>query len=183
MSASAVAVMKLAGEEAGRLGQDYIGDEHVLLGLLRHGGGLFGGRRHVDGKGLGVDTSRRERGFVAHIRGDRRADTRDAELSNVRTCVGFIVVSGPITSRTSPPEQKPRPAPVMTIARMSGSSLDLRRASWRSSRKVSPSALRRSMSSTGAMGSVSRATGTPASKLTMTSVGIAGALPGSTVHS
>ena len=39
MSASAVAVMQLAGEEAGRLGQDYIGDEHVLLGLLRHGGG------------------------------------------------------------------------------------------------------------------------------------------------
>jgi hypothetical protein len=39
MSASAVAVMKLAGEEAERLGQDYIGDEHVLLGLLRHGGG------------------------------------------------------------------------------------------------------------------------------------------------
>jgi len=38
MSASAVAVMKLAGEEAERLGQDYIGDEHVLLGLLRHGG-------------------------------------------------------------------------------------------------------------------------------------------------
>ncbi|MEP7026117.1 MAG: Clp protease N-terminal domain-containing protein [Actinomycetota bacterium] len=38
MSASAVAVMELAGEEAGRLGQDYIGDEHVLLGLLRHGG-------------------------------------------------------------------------------------------------------------------------------------------------
>jgi hypothetical protein len=39
MSASAVAVMKLAGEEAERLGQDYIGDEHLLLGLLRHGGG------------------------------------------------------------------------------------------------------------------------------------------------
>jgi hypothetical protein len=39
MSASAVAAMQLAGEEAGRLGQDYIGDEHVLLGLLRHGGG------------------------------------------------------------------------------------------------------------------------------------------------
>jgi hypothetical protein len=39
MSASALAVMKLAGEEAERLGQDYIGDEHVLLGLLRHGGG------------------------------------------------------------------------------------------------------------------------------------------------
>ena len=38
MSASAVAVMKPAGEEAERLGQDYIGDEHVLLGLLRHGG-------------------------------------------------------------------------------------------------------------------------------------------------
>jgi hypothetical protein len=38
MSVTAVAVMKLAGEEAGRLGQDYIGDEHVLLGLLRHGG-------------------------------------------------------------------------------------------------------------------------------------------------
>jgi ATP-dependent Clp protease ATP-binding subunit ClpC len=31
--------MRLAGEEAGRLGQDYIGDEHVLLGLLRYGGG------------------------------------------------------------------------------------------------------------------------------------------------
>jgi hypothetical protein len=31
--------MNLAGEEAERLGQDYLGDEHVLLGLLRHGGG------------------------------------------------------------------------------------------------------------------------------------------------
>jgi hypothetical protein len=40
MSASAVAVMQLAGDEAERLGQGYIGDEHVLLGLLRHGGGL-----------------------------------------------------------------------------------------------------------------------------------------------
>jgi hypothetical protein len=39
MSVPAVAVMTLAGEEAGRLGQGYIGDEHVLLGLLRHGGG------------------------------------------------------------------------------------------------------------------------------------------------
>jgi hypothetical protein len=40
MSASAVEVMRLAGEEAGRLGQDYIGNEHLLLGLLRHGGGM-----------------------------------------------------------------------------------------------------------------------------------------------
>jgi hypothetical protein len=39
LSAPAVAVMRLAGEEAGRLGQDYIGDEHVLLGLLRYGDG------------------------------------------------------------------------------------------------------------------------------------------------
>jgi hypothetical protein len=39
MSAPAAAVMKLAGEETRRLGQDYIGDEHVLLGLLRHGSG------------------------------------------------------------------------------------------------------------------------------------------------
>jgi hypothetical protein len=39
LSAPAAAVMRLAGEEAGRLGQDYIGDEHVLLGLLRYGDG------------------------------------------------------------------------------------------------------------------------------------------------
>jgi hypothetical protein len=31
--------MRLAGEEAERLGQDYIGDEHVLLGLLSYGDG------------------------------------------------------------------------------------------------------------------------------------------------
>jgi ATP-dependent Clp protease ATP-binding subunit ClpA len=39
LSAPAAAVMRLAGEEAGRLGQDYVGDEHVLLGLLRYGVG------------------------------------------------------------------------------------------------------------------------------------------------
>lgn len=39
MSAPALAVMNLAGEEAGRLGQVYLGDEHVLLGLLRYGHG------------------------------------------------------------------------------------------------------------------------------------------------
>jgi hypothetical protein len=39
MSAPAAAVMTLAAEEAGRLGQDYISDEHMLLGLLRHGAG------------------------------------------------------------------------------------------------------------------------------------------------
>ena len=61
----------------------------------------------------------------------RRARSRRASRAS---CMAF----------TSPPEQKPRPAPVMTIARMSGSSLDRRRASWRSSRKVSPRALRRS---------------------------------------
>jgi hypothetical protein len=39
MSVPAAAVMEYAGLEAERLGQDYIGDEHVLLGLLRHGSG------------------------------------------------------------------------------------------------------------------------------------------------
>jgi ATP-dependent Clp protease ATP-binding subunit ClpA len=37
LSPSAAQVMNLARDEAEQLGQDYIGDEHVLLGLLSHG--------------------------------------------------------------------------------------------------------------------------------------------------
>ena len=33
-------VIALAREEAGRLGHDYIGTEHLLLGLIREGGGV-----------------------------------------------------------------------------------------------------------------------------------------------
>jgi hypothetical protein len=45
------------------------------------------------------------------------ATTSQASFTNPRTCFGFIATSGPITSRTSPPLQKPRPAPVSTTAR------------------------------------------------------------------
>ena len=45
---------------------------------------------------------------------------------------------------TSPPEQKPRPAPVMTSTRTSSSAPERRIASCRSSRSVSPSAFSRS---------------------------------------
>ena len=45
---------------------------------------------------------------------------------------------------TSPPAQKPLPAPVMTITRTSGSSMARVSPAVRSSRRVPPSALRRS---------------------------------------
>src|SRR5579863_7960490 len=47
--------------------------------------------------------------------------TSPVSRTKSRTCRGFIRTSRPITSWTSPPEQKPRPAPVSTTARIDGS--------------------------------------------------------------
>lgn len=52
-------VMRLAYEEAERLGHSYGGGEHVLLGLLAHGAkGDGGAARLLTGHGLDLDTAR-----------------------------------------------------------------------------------------------------------------------------
>lgn len=50
----AVAVIELAVDEAGRLGHDYVGTEHLLLGIVAEGEGIAGGVL----ESLGVDRPR-----------------------------------------------------------------------------------------------------------------------------
>ncbi|NLS78107.1 MAG: ATP-dependent Clp protease ATP-binding subunit [Chloroflexi bacterium] len=51
-------VLELAVEEAGQLGHQYIGTEHLLLGLLREGGGIASGI--LEGLGVNLEGVQRE---------------------------------------------------------------------------------------------------------------------------
>jgi ATP-dependent Clp protease ATP-binding subunit ClpC len=61
-------VVELAQEEAGALGHDHIGTEHLLLGLIREPDGVAG--RVLAGLGVKVDDVR---GRVAEVRPPARA--------------------------------------------------------------------------------------------------------------
>jgi ATP-dependent Clp protease ATP-binding subunit ClpC len=54
----AVTVMRLANEEAGRMCHEYIGTEHILLGLVRQGTGV--GARVLQNLGIDLDKVRHE---------------------------------------------------------------------------------------------------------------------------
>jgi hypothetical protein len=51
-------VIELAIDESGRLGHDYIGTEHLLLGLIREGEGIAAGV--LESLGVGLDRARAE---------------------------------------------------------------------------------------------------------------------------
>jgi Clp amino terminal domain, pathogenicity island component len=62
-SAEVRRVVELAGEEASRVGHRYVGPEHLLLGLLRDGGG--GAARILRAEGVDLEAARAALGVLA----------------------------------------------------------------------------------------------------------------------
>src|SRR5437899_5215717 len=81
-------VLELALDEARRLGHNYIGTEHLLLGLIREGEGVAA----------------------------RVLDSLGVELSKVRTAVEFIIGRGDSTTAPSDITLSPRTKKVIELA-------------------------------------------------------------------
>jgi ATP-dependent Clp protease ATP-binding subunit ClpC len=89
-------VLELSLREALQLGHNYIGSEHILLGLLREGEGEGGGTEVL--RRLGVDTEELRRGVLAVLRSGQRQRRPSPGLFGVGGGAGMSAIESRLTA-------------------------------------------------------------------------------------
>ncbi|WP_329243760.1 hypothetical protein OG417_46540 [Actinoallomurus sp. NBC_01490] len=95
-TARAKKVLELSLREALQLGHNYIGSEHILLGLLREGEGEGGGTEVL--RRLGVDTEELRRGVLAVLRSGQRQRRPSPGLFGVGGGAGMSAIESRLTA-------------------------------------------------------------------------------------
>jgi ATP-dependent Clp protease ATP-binding subunit ClpC len=95
-TARAKKVLELSLREALQLGHNYIGSEHILLGLLREGEGEGGGTEVL--RRLGVDTEELRRGVLAVLRSGQQQRRPSPGLFGVGGGAGMSAIESRLTA-------------------------------------------------------------------------------------